>query len=144
MTKFYRPEGAAYEVALGITAAEAAAQNLAIVEYSYSTNPPTPIFGRYLDAPDGSPLGITVPDDGKTKVIGGGDVSAEAAAAAGGDKGALLNVNDPVIHGGTGDETIHADGAAPLEDDEAEQRRLLEEGAHDNTAEPRTGKKLAK
>lgn len=145
MTKFVSSDNAAYEVALGITAAEAAEQNLAIVEYSYSTNPPTPIFGRYKDAPGGSPLGITVADDGKTKVVGGGDVSAEAAAANGGaNKGALLNPNDPVVHGGTGDETVHADGAKPLADDAAEQQRLLEEGAHDFTAAPKTDKKLAK
>lgn len=143
MTKFVSSEDSAYEVAVGITPAEAAAQGLAVVEYSYSTNPPTPIFGRYKDAPKGHALGVTVDDTGGTKVVGaGGPVF--ASASLGGDKGQLLNINDPVVHGGTGDETVHADNALPLADDAAEQEALLREGAHDATAEPKTGKKLAK
>jgi hypothetical protein len=143
MTKFVSSAGSAYEVAVGITAEEAAAQNLVVVEYSYSTNPPTPIFGRYKDAPKGAALCVTVDDTGGTKVVGAGG-PAFAAASPGGDKGQLLNINDRVVHGGTGDETVHADNALPLTDDAAEQERLLREGAHDSTQEAPAGKKLAK
>jgi hypothetical protein len=139
MTKFIHSPGAAYEVAIGITAQEAAEQGLAIVEQSYSTNPPTPIFGRYLDAPKGHALGITVDDTVSTKVIGAGG-SVYQPGSPGGDKGSLLNLNDPVVHGGTGDETVHADGAAPLKDDAAEQEDLLKAGAHNPSKAPATGK----
>lgn len=144
MTKFVSSPGSAYEVAIGVTAAEAAELGLAVVEQSYSTNPPTPVYGRYKDAPDGSALGVTVADNDKTKVVGAGGVSAAAPAATGGDKGSLLNLNDPVVHGGTGEESVHADGAAPLADDADEQTRLLKEGAHDSNAKPSTDKKTAK
>lgn len=143
MTKFVSSEGSAYEVALGVTAEEAAKQGLVVVEYSYSTNPPTPIFGRYKDAPKGAALGVTVDDTGGTKVVGAGG-PAFAAASPGGDKGQLLNTNDPVVHGGTGDETVHADNALPLVDNAVEQEALVREGAHDPTKEAPTGKKLAK
>jgi hypothetical protein len=143
MTKFVSSDNAAYEVAVGITAEEAQEQGLAVVEYSYSTNPPTPIFGRYKDAPKGAALGVTVDDTGGTKVVGVGGPAFDAASP-GGDKGQLLNINDPVVHGGTGDESVHADNAPPLANDAAEQERLVREGAHDSTSPPPSGKKLAK
>lgn len=147
MTKFVSSPGSMYEVAIGITAEEAAEQGLVIVEQSYSTNPPTPVFGRYKDAPAGSALGVTVADDKGTKVIGAGGISAPAAAAAAvglGQKGALLNINDPVVHGGTGDESVHADGASPLADNADAQREALLAGAHDSTQKPSGDKKNAK
>lgn len=143
MTKFVSSPGSAYEVAIGITAQEAQEQGLVVVELSHSTTPPTPVFGRYKDAPSGSALGVTVDDKGGTKVVGAGGAPF-ATASAGGDKGLLLNINDPVVHGGTGEQTVHADNAAPLADDANEQERLIREGAHDSTKEPPAGKKLAK
>jgi len=139
MTKFFSTPGSAYEVALGVTAQEAQEQRLAVVELSYATIPPTPIFGRYLDAPEGSALGITVDDTVSTKVIGAGGGSF-AAAPGGGDKGSLLNLNDPVVHGGTGAVSVHADGDEPLKNDAAAQEELLRAGAHDPTKAPATGK----
>lgn len=130
---------AAYEVAIGVTSEEAAEAGLAVVEQSYSTNPPTPIYGRYLNAPSGSPLGVTVDDRGDTKVIGAGGVSAPLGNG-GGDKGMLVNRNDPVIHGGTGEESVHADNAAPLAPDDAEEERIARAGAHDPRKAPATGK----
>jgi hypothetical protein len=147
MTKFVSTPGSAYEVALDITAEEAAEQGLVIVEQSHSTNPPTPIFGRYKDAPAGSALGVTVAKEDGTKVVGAGGIAAPAAVAAAdglGQKGALLNINDPVVHGGTGDESVHADGAAPLADNDDAQREALLAGAHDSTQKASTDKKNAK
>ncbi len=145
MTKFVSSPGSAYEVAIGITAEEAAEQGLVIVEQSHSTNPPTPVYGRYKNAPAGSAMGVTVAKDDSTQVIGAGGVSAPPAAAVGdaGSKGNLVNPNDPVIHGGTGDESVHADGAAPLADDDAAQRDAVLAGAH-KSGEKQTDKKSAK
>lgn len=127
--KFESSPGSAYEVAVGITAKEAAEAGLVVVEWAYSTNPPGPIYGRYKDAPKGHALGITVDDTGGTKVVGAGGPPVTPASA-GGDKGSLVNPNDPVIHGGTGDESVHADNAEPLVRDlkaeEAEQREIAE------------------
>lgn len=144
MTKFISSPGSAYETAVGVTAEEAREQGLAIVELSYSTRPPTPIFGRYKDAPNGSPLGVTVDDNGnRTKVVGAGG-GAFPTDPLPGDKGSLLNINDPVVHGGTGDKSVHADGAPPLANDALAQEELLRAGAHDFTKAPEAGKKLAK
>jgi hypothetical protein len=130
---------AAYEIAVGVTAEEAAEAKLAVVEQSYSTNPPTPIYGRYLDAPKGHPLGVTVDKPGNTEVIGAGSVGSPGPSG-GGDKGQLVNLNDPVIHGGTGDESVHADNSPPLVEDTAEQERVVRAGAHDPQKAPATGK----
>jgi hypothetical protein len=112
--KFTSSPGSAYEVAVGITAEEAADAGLGIVELNYSTNPPATVYGRYKDAPKGGPLGITVAAASDTKVIAGGGVPAVvSSAAAGGGKGSAVNLNDPFVHGGTGDETIHADNSEP-------------------------------
>lgn len=123
MTKFRKPNPeAAYEIAVGVTAEEAAKLGLAVVENDALGRPAA--YGRYTDAPDGGPLGITVaaaPAD--SEVIAGGDVSAPANAPGTGPKGSLVNPNDPFVHGGTGDESVHADGAEPpVEDLAAEER----------------------
>jgi hypothetical protein len=96
MVKFIDSPGSAYEVAIGIAAEEAAQQGLAVVEYSYSTNPPTPIFGRYKDAPKGAALGVTVDDTGGTKVVGGGG---PAFAAASGQHGWPRGGDEPAQTG---------------------------------------------
>jgi hypothetical protein len=121
--KFESSPGSAYEVALGVTAEEAAKAGLGVVEYSYSTNPPSPVYGRYKDAPKGGPLGITTAQPADTKVIAGGAVSASPPAPVGGDKGAVVNANDPFVHGGTGDDTIHADNTEPPVRDIAAETR---------------------
>jgi hypothetical protein len=131
--KFTSSEGSAYEVAVGVTAEEAAEAGLAIVEYAYSTTPPQPIYGRYKNAPDGAPLGITVDKRGETEVIGGGSVSGAPVAVGG--KGDLINRNDPFIHGATGEESVHKDGAEPpvrdIAAEEKEAREIAEKSIED-------------
>jgi hypothetical protein len=115
---------AAYEIAHGVfDRDEAAKLGLAVVEVDPTTGAPT-AYGRYKNAPDGGPLGITVVSPPDTEVVAGGDVSPGGPAPAGG-KGALVNPNDPVIHGGSDD--IHKDGAEPpVEDLAAENREAAE------------------
>lgn len=117
-------DDAAYEIAVGVTSAEEAAKlKLAVVETDPTSGAPT-AYGRYKDAPDGGPLGITVAKSPDTEVIGSGQVSA-GEPAPGPSKGALVNPDDPVIHGGGDD--IHKDGAEPpVEDLEAERREARE------------------
>jgi hypothetical protein len=117
-------KGAAYEIADGVTSADEAAKlKLAVVETDPTSGAPT-AYGRYKNAPDGGPLGITVPKNADTKVIGSGQVSA-GEPAPGPAKGNLVNPDDPVIHGGS--DEIHKDGAAPpVEDLEAERREATE------------------
>lgn len=121
-------DDAAYEIAVGVhSAAEAAELKLAIVETDPTTGAPT-AYGRYKDAPDGGPLGVTVAKSGDTEVIGGGQVSASEGGPHGGAKGHLINPDDPVIHGGS--DEIHKDGAEPpvqdLAAEEAEARKVAE------------------
>jgi hypothetical protein len=140
--KFTSSPGSAYEVALGVTPQEAADNGLAIVEMNYSTNPPSPVYGRYKDAPKGHPLGVTVASATDTKVIGAGGVPAIPPRASGGDKGDAVNLNDPVVHGGTGDATIHADNAEPLVRDlEAERAAERERSEASLEAASKTTKK---
>lgn len=120
-------DNAAYEIAVGVfDRDEAAKLGLAAVEVDPTTGAPT-AYGRYKNAPDGGPLGITVVSPPDTKVVAGGDVGTAAPAPAG-NKGDIVNVNDPVIHGGS--DEIHADGAAPpvenLEAERAEATRVAE------------------
>jgi hypothetical protein len=125
MVKFRKAgDNAAYEIAEGVTAEEAAKHGLAVVEVDPTSGAPT-AYGRYKDAPDGGPLGITVSEAADTKVVAGGDVAAPTAPAPTGGKGNLINPDDPVIHGGSDD--IHKDGAAPpVEDLAAEERAAAE------------------
>lgn len=113
MVKFREASpGAAYEVAIGVTDAEEAAKmGLAVVESTPEGRPAA--YGRYKGAPDGGPLGITVDKSTDTEVVAGGGVSPGAADATGPDKGDFVNVDDPFVHGGTGEGSIHADGAEP-------------------------------
>jgi len=122
---------AAYEIAAGVTPEEAAEHGLAVVETDPTTGAPT-AYGRYKKAPDGGPLGITVTgsaDD--THVVAGGAAAAPAPGAhSAGDKGDILNPNDPVIHGGS--DEIHADNAPPPVDTSDEQRREMTDLANES------------
>jgi hypothetical protein len=115
---------AAYEIAVGVTAGEAADAGLAVVEVDPTSGAPT-AYGRYKGAPDGGPLGITVAKPGDTEVVAGGDAAAPAGTGPIGGKGHLINPDDPVIHGGS--DEIHKDGAEPpVEDLAAEERAAAE------------------
>jgi hypothetical protein len=125
MVKFRKAgDNAAYEIADGVfDRDEASKLGLAVVEIDPTSGAPT-AYGRYKNAPDGGPLGITVASPPDTEVVAGGDVGPGAPAPAGG-KGALVNPNDPVIHGGS--DEIHKDGAEPpVEDLAAENRDAAE------------------
>lgn len=129
-------EHAAYEIAVGVTDRDQASElGLAVVETDAFGAPTA--YGRYLDAPDGKPLGITVPQDAGTKVIGGGDVGPSTPAPVGGGKGHLVNQDDPFVHGGTGDESIHADNSVPpvvdLAAEEREAAEIAEKSIEDAT-----------
>src|SRR5205085_12505738 len=101
-------ENAAYEIAVGVTDRDEAAKlGLAVVEVDPTSGAPS-AFGRYKDAPDGGPLGVTVAKAGDTEVRPGGGVG-PGDAGPGANKGDIVNINDPVIHGGS--DEIHADGA---------------------------------
>lgn len=120
---------AAYEVAEGVTAEEAAKLGLAVVENDAFGRPAA--YGRYKDAPKGAALGITVPHDSGTKVIGGGNsIPTGDVAASTSGKGHLINPDDPVIHSDNSD--VHADNSPPQVEDlpaqEAKARKVAEEG----------------
>lgn len=109
MVKFREPEGgAAYVIAEGVDAEEAAKLGLAVVE---SRPDGTPMhWGKYKDAPDGGPLGVTVAKSEDTEVVAGGGVSAPAPAPT---TAPQTNLDDPVVKTPPGVETIHADNAPP-------------------------------
>lgn len=114
MVKFREASpGAAYEIAIGVTDAEEAAElGLAVVESTAEGRPAA--YGRYKGAPDGGPLGVTVDRAAETDVIAAGTVAPRADDTGAGNKGDFVNMDDPFVHGGTGPaETIHADGSAP-------------------------------
>lgn len=125
MVKFREASpGAAYEIAVGVYDAEEASKaGLAVVETTAEGVPTA--YGRYKDAPEGGPLGITVDMPGNTKVVAGGTAAPSAPSATTAGKGDILNVNDPFVHGGTGDDTIHADGSAPGKTSDDEDRTAL-------------------
>lgn len=118
-------DNAAYEIAVGVTDQDEAAKlGLAVVEVDPTSGAAT-AYGRYKNAPDGGPLGITRDKGAGTEVVAGGNVGPGGPAPSAGDKGDIVNVNDPVIHGGS--DEIHADNAPPpVEDLEAERREAVE------------------
>lgn len=129
MVKFREASpGAAYVIAEGVTDAEEAAKlGLAVVESTADGRPAH--YGKYKDAPGGGPLGITVDRAADTDVIAGGGVSANAdAAPVGNQKGSLINPDDPFVRQ-PGEESIHADGAAPGVVAEEEDETPLREAA---------------
>ncbi len=100
-------DGAAYEIADGVDAKQAAELGLAVVE---SRPDGTPMhWGRYKGAPDGGPLGVTVDKPADTVVIAAGATSAPAPEPA----PVVTNLNDPVVKTPPGVDTIHADGSPP-------------------------------
>jgi hypothetical protein len=118
-------DAAAYKVAIGATAEDAAKDGLGIVELNYSTIPPSHVYGKYDNAPDEGPIPITVPKPADTEVIGGGGVSGAPAPAAVDGKGSIVNLNDPVVHPAA-DENIHADNSPPpAQDIEAERAEAV-------------------
>lgn len=123
MVKFREASpGAAYEIAEGIFDAEEAAKlGLAVVENDAFGRPAR--YGRYKGAPDGGPLGITVDKAADSEVIAGGGVSAGADQGPIGNKGNVINPDDPFVHGTAGEGGVHADGAIPMEEDVAAQQR---------------------
>ena len=133
--------GAAYQIAVGVTDAEEAAKlGLAVVECTPEGRPSA--YGRYKDAPDGGPLGITVDKPADTEVIAGGTASANADAATGAQKGELVNRDDPFVKQ-PGEESIHADGSAPgVLNDEIDTAPLVEaaEQSIENATKGRKGK----
>lgn len=123
---------AAYEIAEGVSDRDEAAKlGLAVVEVDPTTGAPT-AFGRYKGAPDGGPLGITTVQPGDTEVVAGGDVGPGSTAPAG-NKGDIVNVNDPVIHGGS--DEIHKDGAEPPVEDLTAARAEATEVAEQSIAD---------
>jgi hypothetical protein len=141
MVKFRKAgDTAAYEIADGVSDRDEAAKlGLAVVEVDPTSGAPT-AYGRYKNAPDGGPLGITAVQPADTEVVAGGDVGSGGAPPAG-NKGDIINVNDPVIHGGS--DEIHADGAAPpvenLEAERAEAVKVAEQSIED-ASKPRKAK----
>lgn len=125
-------EGAAYKVARGISAQEAADAGLAVVELNFSTNPPAPVFGAYTDTQTGAAVEMTVHQPSETRVVpAGGAIASPAPAAA--TKGGLVNESDPIVHG-AGDADIHADGSAPdIDALKAADEAAAQEGATDPT-----------
>jgi hypothetical protein len=116
MSKKHNPRSdAAYIVHPGVTAEEADDKGYVIVEWNLSTSPHTPIYGEYRS---------------------GGENALPAARAAeavvGSEKGALVNPNDPVIHG-TAEAEAHADGSASIDlrTQMEATRDLVEAGAFD-------------
>ena len=140
MTKRNERSDAAYETFPGLTREEAEDKGYVVVEWSLATNPPSPVYGRYIDTESGAALEVTVPVDNTTKVRpAGGDTVATAAA---GDKGALVNPNDPVIHGQS-EEGQHHDGADAFTKQESmdQLKDVLADGAFDGENVEKASKK---
>jgi len=103
--------GAAYETFPGMTAAEAAEKGYVVVETSADGT--SPIYGRYLDTATGAALETLADKDDRVAIPAGGESVAKLVA---GDKGALLNPDDPIVHG-QADKNPHEDGAPALPSD---------------------------
>lgn len=124
--------GAAYRVARGVTAQEAADAGLAVVELNYSTSPPTPIYGAYTDTETGAAVEMTVHQPSETRVVPAGGAIAMPTAGVS-TKGDLANRNDPIVHGAA-DADIHADGSQPdIDALRAADEAAAREGATDPT-----------
>jgi hypothetical protein len=117
---------AAYTAYPGLTREEAADKGY--VEVENNADGTAPVYGRYNDAPAGYGAGVQVSGIGDTRVVPAGGLGA-APPYSGGDKGALLNVNDPVIHG-VADNNPHPDGASPNDEDNEGLADALRDGSH--------------
>lgn len=110
---------AAYETFPGMTAEEAEEHGYVVVESSADGS--SKVYGRYLNTETGAAMETLAPKDEREPVPAGGEPLAEPATA---NKGALLNLNDPVVHG-TADNNPHVDGAQP---NDSENKDLKLEG----------------
>jgi len=110
---------AAYETFPGISADEAREKGYVVVESAADGS--APVYGRYLD---GSKLGLA---------------PQEPAAVA--SKGALINPNDPVVHGQ--DHNPHADGAPPLDSENKGLEDIITGYTPGDDLHPKTGKSKA-
>lgn len=108
---------AAYTPVYGITRDEAEEKGYAIVEYSFADGTPVPVYGYYNDTQSGGPLDVTAPIAADTQIVAGGTLGAEPTTA--GNKGSLVNPNDPVVHG-TDDNNPHEDGGTPNASDNSD------------------------
>jgi hypothetical protein len=99
---------AAYETFPGMTAEEAADNGYVVVETNGDGG--APIYGRYLNTVTGAAMETLADRDERVPVPAGGEPLAEPVTA---NKGALINPNDPIVHGQ--DHNPHPDGAQPLD-----------------------------
>jgi len=100
-------EKAAYKVVPGLTAEQAAEKGYVVVETNGDGT--APLFGYYIDTVTGAALETLQDRDDRVPVAASGE---RVGAVPMGNKGALLNPDDPVVHG-QGDHNPHEDGAAP-------------------------------
>jgi hypothetical protein len=98
---------AAYETFPGMTAEEAADKGFVVVEHGPMGE--SPVYGRYLNTATGAAMETLRDKDEREATPTGGTVFGAIGQA---NKGSLLNVNDPVVHG-TADNNPHEDGAQP-------------------------------
>lgn len=105
---------AAYETFPGISAEEAAEKGYVIVETD--GNGAAPVYGRYLNTVTGAAMEVLADKDDREATPAGGLAAAARTVSA--DKGALINPNDPIVHG-QADKNPHEDGAAPLDSQNA-------------------------
>lgn len=106
--KGHKPSpSAAYETFPGMTAEEAAEKGYVVVEHGPQGE--SPVYGRYLNTATGAAMETLRAKDDREPVAVGGTVFGVVGSA---NKGSLLNVNDPVVHG-TADNNPHEDGAEP-------------------------------
>ena len=110
---------AAYETFPGMTAEEAEERGFVVVEHSADGSAVT--YGRYLDTVTGAAMEVLADKDEREPVPAGGEPLQTGAIAS---KGALVNPNDPVVHG-TADNNPHEDGAQP---NDSENKDLKVEG----------------
>ncbi len=122
---------AAYETVVGnITAEEAQEEGLVIVENNAEGT--APVYGRYLDTVTGAALEVLRDEDKRKPVAVGGETAGNPATN---DKGALLNPNDPVVHG-TAEINPHEDGAPAPKPNNAD----LEVEGYDPFDQPKRGR----
>lgn len=108
MAKDYKTSPkAAYKVVPNCTAEEAADKGYVVVENNADGT--APVFGYYENTATGAAMEILADKDEREPVPAGGE---PVAMMAPGNKGALVNPDDPVVHG-TADNNPHADGAKP-------------------------------
>jgi len=114
MTDIKTSPKAAYKVVPGITAEEAADKGYVVVENNADGT--APLYGYYTDTTTGAAMETLKDEDKRVAVPAGGEVSGVVPVAS---KGALVNPNDPVVHG-VADNNPHPDGALPNDSQNAD------------------------